>query len=101
MAGKVVAAITNDQGSDLVDTQFLKSLDVPTGEVAGGCFCCTYGRLESELARMYREVRPDLVFAEAVGSCTDLVATVARPLAEYSGPNLPPIPAESCHPFRA
>jgi Ni2+-binding GTPase involved in maturation of urease and hydrogenase len=85
-AGTAVAAITNDQGSSLVDTEFLKSFGVTTGEVTGGCFCCSFADFASELERIRREARAEVVFAEAVGSCTDLVATVARPLASgYAG----------------
>ncbi len=79
-AGSKTAAIMNDQGRDLVDTGHLRSLGVPTGEVAGGCFCCAYADFASEIERLRREIDPDVMFAEAVGSCTDLVATVARPL---------------------
>jgi G3E family GTPase len=80
-AGSRVAAITNDQGSELVDSAFLESRGIATGEVAGGCFCCSFGSLASELERLGRRAEADIVFAEAVGSCTDLAATVARPLA--------------------
>ena len=79
-AGSRTAAIMNDQGRELVDSGHLRSLGVPTGEVAGGCFCCSYADFASEIERLRREVDPDVIFAEAVGSCTDLVATVARPL---------------------
>jgi len=79
-AGMKCAAIMNDQGRDLVDSGHLRALGVPTGEVAGGCFCCSYADFASEIERLRREIGPDVLFAEAVGSCTDLVATVARPL---------------------
>ena len=35
-----VAVITNDQGQDLVDTYYLRSLGITNNEVTGGCFCC-------------------------------------------------------------
>ena len=79
-AGMKAAAIMNDQGRDLVDSGHLRALGVPTGEVAGGCFCCSYADFAAEIERLHREIAPDVLFAEAVGSCTDLVATVARPL---------------------
>ena len=76
--GEAASVVTNDQGTLLVDTAFLQGSH-PTREVTGGCFCCRYDQLVELLA----EARSDgaqHVFAEAVGSCADLVATVVRPL---------------------
>ena len=70
--------ITNDQGTLLVDTAFLRGSH-PTREVTGGCFCCRYDQLVELLAEARRDGAQH-VFAEAVGSCADLVATVVRPL---------------------
>jgi hypothetical protein len=73
------AAILNDQGESLVDTGLARAQGFEAGEVTGGCFCC---RL-SELLRVADELRahsPDVIFAEPVGSCTDLSATILQPL---------------------
>ncbi len=73
------AAILNDQGDSLVDTGLARAKGIAAGEVTGGCFCC---RL-SELVRVAGELRaysPDVIFAEPVGSCTDLSATILQPL---------------------
>jgi Ni2+-binding GTPase involved in maturation of urease and hydrogenase len=78
--GKRVGVVTNDQGKYLVDTAFFRLNDVPTIEVTGGCFCCHYDDLEDRLDQLTAEVRPDVIFAESVGSCADLVATVIKPL---------------------
>jgi hypothetical protein len=86
--GKQVGVVTNDQGRYLVDTAFFRSLDVPTVEVTGGCFCCNYDDLEGQLARLRDRVRPDVIFAESVGSCADIVATVVKPLLTLRGPDL-------------
>ncbi len=77
--GKRSAIITNDQDRGLVDTRHARALDVVTGEVAGGCFCCRFSDLiaASEALRTYR---PDVIFAEPVGSCVDLSATILQPL---------------------
>ena len=75
---ETASVITNAQGTLLVDTAFLRGSH-PTREVTGGCFCCRY----DQLVEMITEARRDgahHVFAEAVGSCADLVATVVRPL---------------------
>lgn len=76
--GQAAAVITNDQGTLLVDTAFLRGVH-PTREVTGGCFCCRYDRLVDLLAAT-RRGGAQHVFAEAVGSCADLAATVVRPL---------------------
>lgn len=77
--GRRVAFVANDQAENLVDTSLFRTVS-PAREVAGGCFCC---RLEDFLKiteRLRLEDRPDLILAEPVGSCTDLVATVVQPL---------------------
>jgi G3E family GTPase len=75
--------ITNDQGDQQVDSAFAKSLGISTREVSNGCFCCRYDELDSQLKSLEKEQQPDIVFAESVGSCTDIIATVARPLLNY------------------
>lgn len=78
--GKNVAIVTNDQASDLVDTLMLRSQGFQVGEVAGSCFCCNFNGLTNTVESLSSDQRPDIILAEPVGSCTDLVATVIRPL---------------------
>lgn len=78
--GQHVAIVTNDQAADLVDTHLLRSQGFDVGEVAGSCFCCNFDGLTSTVERLEANQRPDVILAEPVGSCTDLVATVIRPL---------------------
>lgn len=78
--GKKVAVITNDQGKYLVDTSFVGSYDIPTAEVINGCFCCNFNSLSDQIELLETTIKPDCIFAESVGSCTDLVATVLKPL---------------------
>lgn len=78
--GKNVAIVTNDQAADLVDTLLLRSQGFNVGEVAGSCFCCNFDALTGTVESLSDGERPDIVLAEPVGSCTDLVATVIRPL---------------------
>lgn len=81
--GKRVGIITNEQGRHLVDTGFIRGLDMPTLEVTGGCFCCQLDDFEQRIEEISDRLNPDIVFAESVGSCADLVATVVKPLSEY------------------
>jgi len=83
--GKRVGIVTNDQTTDLVDTHNLRSQGFDVGEVAGSCFCCNFNELTSTVERLGQGELPEVILAEPVGSCTDLVATVIRPLTEVYG----------------
>ena len=83
--GMRVGLITNDQGSNLVDTAMLSSRGFPVEEIAGGCFCCRFNSLTDAAEKLSAEKRPDVFIAEPVGSCTDLVATVTYPLRRIYG----------------
>jgi G3E family GTPase len=87
------AVITNDQGASLVDGHRFLHLGVPSREVTGGCFCCNYNTLEENIRQLtYTNPAntpapatahiPATVFAESVGSCTDIIATILKPLLE-------------------
>lgn len=78
--GQSVGIVTNDQAADLVDTKSLRSQGFDVGEVAGACFCCRFNDLISTIEQLGFEKAPDVILAEPVGSCTDLVATVIQPL---------------------
>jgi hypothetical protein len=91
LAGRTAAVITNDQGEGLVDTRLVEAAGFPSQEVAGGCFCCRFSDLVESAARL-QSSRPDVIFAEPVGSCTDLAATVVRPLQRLFRDRLRPAP---------
>lgn len=80
-----VAIITNDQGGELVDTRFLRAAGFNADEVTGGCFCCRFSDFVQSAGRLL-SFEPEVIFAEPVGSCTDLSATILQPLKKlYSG----------------
>src|SRR5436853_7041983 len=83
--GLRVGLITNDQGSELVDTAMLRSRGFATEEIPGGCFCCRFNSLVDAANKLTTTNRPDVFIAEPVGSCTDLVATVTYPLRRMYG----------------
>lgn len=78
------AAILNDQGRDLVDSHYVAAVGVDCDQVTGGCFCCRFPDLLNAAGRLL-EFDPDIIFAEAVGSCIDIVATTLRPLMREQG----------------
>jgi G3E family GTPase len=83
--GITTSVITNDQGEYLVDSRFIKHSGISWSEVTGGCFCCNYNQLDTQINTLKNNNNPSAIFAEFVGSCTDLVATVLKPLIEYRG----------------
>jgi Ni2+-binding GTPase involved in maturation of urease and hydrogenase len=83
--GQRVGIVTNDQAEDLVDTHSLRAQGLPVAEVAGACFCCRFNDLMSRVDDLRQAGRPDVILAEPVGSCTDLVATVVQPLKDLYG----------------
>src|SRR5438132_1140679 len=83
--GQRVAIVTNDQATDLVDSNLLRSQGFDVGEVAGACFCCNFNELTATIGKLSATDKPDIVLAEPVGSCTDLVATVIQPILQLYG----------------
>jgi G3E family GTPase len=81
--GLKVGIITNDQGEQLIDTRVMRAHGLTTEEIVGGCFCCKFEKLVEHAERILDQGRPDVILAEAVGSCTDLSATVYQPLRKY------------------
>src|SRR5205085_10547520 len=83
--GHKVGLVTNDQAQDLVDTTSLRAQGFPVEEVPGACFCCRFDDLVNKVEQLESSQRPDVILAEPVGSCTDLVATVVQPLKDLYG----------------
>ncbi len=83
--GLNVGIVTNDQAYNLVDTEALKAQGFQVGEVPGACFCCKFNDLVETAEGLQKEQVPDVIIAEPVGSCTDLVATVIEPLRHLYG----------------
>lgn len=81
--GRKVGVITNDQGEQQVDSLTMTKLGIPAREVAGGCFCCNYDQFDTHVRSLEAENLPEVVFAESVGTCTDLAATIVLPLAKF------------------
>ena len=80
--GQRVAVILNDQDAGLVDTHLSLARNLPTREVAGGCFCCRFSDL-IDAAGQLADFQPHVIFAEPVGSCVDLSATILQPLLAF------------------
>lgn len=83
--GQRVGLVTNDQAQGMVDTLSLRAQGFPVEEVPGACFCCRFDDLVGKVERLRESERPEVILAEPVGSCTDLVATVVQPLKHLCG----------------
>jgi len=83
--GLRVGLVTNDQAGGLVDSSLGRAHDLAVEEIAGGCFCCRFNSLLEAAEALGREQAADILLAEPVGSCTDLVATVSLPLEQLYG----------------
>jgi G3E family GTPase len=79
-SGRKIAIIMNDQGTDLVDSQYSCNKGLDTCDVQGGCFCCQFPDFMHDAKGLIKKANPDIIIAEPVGSCTDLLATVIGPL---------------------
>jgi hypothetical protein len=80
-SGDRAAVLTNDQGADLVDTAFARASGFDAEGVTGGCFCCRFDDFIAAARGLAASHHlPRVIFAEPVGSCTDLNATVLVPL---------------------
>ncbi len=75
--GLRVGIVTNDQATDLGDTNSLRSQGFDVGEVAGACFCCNFDELMSTMESLSESERPDVILAEPVGRAV-LVAEVTQ-----------------------
>lgn len=80
---KKIGVITNDQGTKLVDTKFLSKKGIDVVEVTNGCFCCKFDDFLKKIDRMIEKSNPDIIIGEPVGSCTDLTATIYRPMKHF------------------
>ncbi|MEJ2008760.1 MAG: GTP-binding protein [Acidobacteriota bacterium] len=81
--GKRVGLVTNDQAPGMVDTRLVRLAKFSVAEVSGGCICCRFDEFTGEITHLVRDLQPDVLLVEPVGSCTDLAATVLRPLLHY------------------
>ena len=79
-AGKQVGLITNDQASELVDTAVLEQINASVAELSGSCFCCNFAGFSKAITYITENKTIDVIFAEPVGSCTDLSATILQPM---------------------
>ena len=82
-SGIKVGIITNDQGHQLVDTAVVRGEGFQAEEIGSGCFCCRFQDFANTAQTLVEQTRAQVILAEAVGSCTDLSATVCQRLRRF------------------
>ncbi|NCB09923.1 MAG: cobalamin biosynthesis protein P47K, partial [Bacteroidia bacterium] len=50
--GKSVGVVTNDKGRFQVDSAFFQGQHIPTKQVAGGCFRCSFNEFEEKIIQL-------------------------------------------------
>ncbi len=80
--GDKVGIVTNDQGSKLVDTEYLAAQGLPVYDVKGGCFCSKFDELEDRINELEDTEKPDVILCEPIGSGIDLISTLLKPMNE-------------------
>jgi len=89
--GTKVGIVTNDQGHQLVDTALVRGLGFQVEEIGGGCFCCRFQDFAKNARLLVEQAQAQVIFAEAVGSCADLSATVCQRLRRTSQFSVAPL----------
>ena len=78
--GKKVGVITNDHNKYLISSPFVNANYSLADEVINGCFSSDLDNLSDKIVRLHTNTQIDTIFAECVGSCTDIVSTTVKPL---------------------
>ncbi len=81
--GLQAAVLASGQGKELVDTATMRSRGLETEEIHGGCLAGDFDLFTGAARRVTGSGGADVLIAEAVGSCADLVATVSNPLRHF------------------
>jgi len=84
--GVKAALITNDLGCNMIDSLYAEKSGIPSAEIPNGCLCHDVEGFVAALRQVTERYAPDVIFAEPVGSCVDLVRSVyCRLNADYAG----------------
>lgn len=79
-SGKKIRIIANEPGSIAVDTEYMRTCGLEATEVSGGCFGSNYYKFAEKVNELCKKGDTDYILAEAAGCCTDLRATVMKPV---------------------
>jgi G3E family GTPase len=83
--GRRVAIVTNPRAARASGSPLAQAEALTINKPPAGCLCCPSDGLEKTLRKLKVKMRPDIVIAEPVGSCSDIMTAVVRPLCEAYG----------------
>jgi G3E family GTPase len=82
--GHKIGVVTNDEGTELVDTAQLRAAGFNVEEVTGGAFGTQPDALVTAAKRLHA-LRCDIIFAECSGTSGNLHATLLKPIEQKFG----------------
>jgi G3E family GTPase len=77
------AVIKDEQVGYVVDKLPVQKFGIQLAKVTGGCGCCNYNQLDSQISMLKKTSDPAAIFAEYSGTCTNLIPSLLNPLKEY------------------
>lgn len=80
-----VGIITNDHGTELVDSATFRAGGFRTEEIRNGAFSMQFDAFVQAARRFEASGQPEVLIVEPVGTATDLVATLTQPLRQMHG----------------
>lgn len=80
--GKKTGIIINEQGSLSIDAEFLKRQGLQVLKITGGPLCSSFSNFEEKILTFKEKGDFDMILVEPVGNCTDLIATIIKPIKE-------------------
>jgi G3E family GTPase len=60
-----------------------QELNAPYARVTGGCSCCSYTQLDTQIDMLKKRSDHSALFADYGGTCTNLISVLLKPLREY------------------
>lgn len=83
--GIKVSVIKDDQVDFILDTNPVQKTGAPFARITGGCSCCNFTQLDSQIEKLKKKSDPSVIFTEYNGTCTGLIPGLLKPLREFRG----------------
>lgn len=78
--GKRIGIITNEPGDIVIDSEQVKAHGFNATEITGDCFSNNNHKFVEKISELCKKEDIDYILAEPAGSCTDLGATLMKPV---------------------
>jgi G3E family GTPase len=77
------SVIKDDQVDFVLDASPVQKIGAPFARITGGCSCCNYTQLDSQIEKLKKKSNPSVIFAEYSGTCTGLISGLLKPLKDF------------------